>query len=128
MHASRRSAGRCIPCRAESLPGEVFEVVRSMIGSCLRRWLPAMASCLVFLAFSPKAISSAGPSSPVSFRHDVEPILTRAGCNAGACHGTPSGKNGFRLSLRGYDPALDILTLTHEVHSRRLELLEPAAS
>ena len=33
--------------------------------------------------------------------HDVVPVLTRAGCNAGTCHGTPTGKNGFRLSLRG---------------------------
>lgn len=64
----------------------------------------------------------------VSFRHDVEPILTRSGCNAGACHGTPSGKNGFRLSLRGYDPSVDILALTREVQGRRLNFLEPAAS
>jgi hypothetical protein len=71
---------------------------------------------------------ASGEPRAVSFRHEVEPILTRAGCNAGACHGTPSGKNGFRLSLRGYDPALDILTLTREVHARRLDLLDPAAS
>jgi len=69
-----------------------------------------------------------GAPRMVSFHHDIEPILTRAGCNAGACHGTPSGKNGFRLSLRGYDPALDILTLTREVHARRLDRLDPAAS
>jgi hypothetical protein len=71
---------------------------------------------------------ASGEPRAVSFRHEVEPILTRAGCNAGACHGTPSGKNGFRLSLRGYDPALDIFTLTREVHARRLDLLAPPAS
>jgi hypothetical protein len=82
---------------------------------------------LLALSF-PHRVHASDGTRPVSFRHDVEPILTRAGCNAGACHGTPSGKNGFRLSLRGYDPALDILTLTREVHARRLDLLEPAAS
>ena len=89
----------------------------------------ALIGCLTgFSLTSLNAIQAADGPQPVSFRHDVEPILTRAGCNAGACHGTPSGKNGFRLSLRGYDPALDILTLTREVHSRRLDLLEPSAS
>jgi hypothetical protein len=58
----------------------------------------------------------------------VEPVLTRAGCNAGACHGTPTGKNGFRLSLRGYDPALDAFTLLREFQGRRLNLLDPDAS
>jgi hypothetical protein len=58
----------------------------------------------------------------------VEPVLTRAGCNAGACHGTPTGKNGFRLSLRGYDPALDAFTLVREFQGRRINLLDPDAS
>ncbi|MFO0910281.1 MAG: DUF1553 domain-containing protein [Isosphaeraceae bacterium] len=64
----------------------------------------------------------------VSFEHDVLPALTRAGCNQGACHGTPTGKNGFRLSLRGYDAPLDYVTLTHEADSRRINRLEPDAS
>src|SRR5436190_13090764 len=62
---------------------------------------PSMLLPLVALLFVPVA------SPPVSFKQDIEPLLTRAGCNAGACHGTPQGKNGFRLSLRGYDPAID---------------------
>jgi hypothetical protein len=66
--------------------------------------------------------------TPVSFRRHVQPILTKAGCNAGACHGTPSGKNGFRLSLRGYDPSLDIRSLTHDSQSRRLNTLDPDQS
>ena len=45
------------------------------------------------------------PEKPVSFVHDVLPVLTRQGCNVAACHGSPTGKGGFRLSLRGYDPA-----------------------
>jgi hypothetical protein len=65
---------------------------------------------------------------PVSFRHEVVPLLTRLGCNAGACHGTPSGKNGFRLSLRGYDPGLDLASLTREATGRRIDPLAPDGS
>ncbi len=97
-----------------------------MVRSCLRLGLPAILSLLALTPMN--RVWASGEPRAVSFRHEVEPILTRAGCNAGACHGTPSGKNGFRLSLRGYDPALDILTLTREVHARRLDLLDPAAS
>jgi hypothetical protein len=65
---------------------------------------------------------------PVSFRREVVPLLTRLGCNAGACHGTPSGKNGFRLSLRGYDPALDLASLTRDATGRRIDPLTPDGS
>src|SRR5438552_8294538 len=64
----------------------------------------------------------------VSFQHDVVPILTKLGCNSGACHGTPTGKNGFRLSLRGYDPESDIQSLTRDVQGRRVERTQPDAS
>ncbi|HEY7330804.1 MAG TPA: DUF1549 and DUF1553 domain-containing protein [Gemmataceae bacterium] len=97
-----------------------------MVRFCLH---VTVLSILTHFAMVPMSQASAGGDSrPVSFRHEVEPILTRAGCNAGACHGTPSGKNGFRLSLRGYDTALDILSLTREVQGRRLALLDPAGS
>lgn len=65
---------------------------------------------------------------PVSFRHDFIAALNVGGCNQGACHGTPSGKGGFRLSLRGYDPPADFLTLTREVYNRRTDPLDPDAS
>lgn len=64
----------------------------------------------------------------VSFLHEVVPLLTREGCNSGACHGTPSGKNGFRLSLRGYDPALDFQSLTRDMQGRRINRVEPETS
>ena len=54
-----------------------------------------------------------GPS-PVSFRRDVIPAFSQAGCNMGACHGTPTGKGGFRLSLRGYLPDQDFTILSRE--------------
>jgi hypothetical protein len=65
---------------------------------------------------------------PVSFRHEVIAALNVGGCNQGACHGTPSGKNGFRLSLRGYDPPADYVQLTRDVFGRRTDALNPLAS
>ncbi len=66
--------------------------------------------------------------APVSFKNETLAALSKAGCNAGACHGAPSGKAGFRLSLRAYDPPLDILTLRSEFFGRRTNLLDPAES
>lgn len=65
---------------------------------------------------------------PVSFRHDFIAALNVAGCNAGACHGIPSGRGGFKLSLRGYDPAADFLELTHSAMGRRIDRFNPDAS
>jgi len=61
--------------------------------------------------------------APVSFRRDVVPVLSQAGCNMGACHGTPTGKGGFKLSLRGYLPGQDFFTLTREAGGRRINPL-----
>jgi hypothetical protein len=61
--------------------------------------------------------------APVSFRRDVMPAFSQAGCNMGACHGTPTGKGGFRLSLRGYLPDQDFLVLSRETGGRRINTL-----
>ena len=63
-----------------------------------------------------------------SFRNDVQPVLTKMGCNSGPCHGAAAGKNGFKLTLRGYDAETDYLTLTHQALARRTERIEPAKS
>ena len=63
-----------------------------------------------------------------SFRNDVQPVLTKMGCNSGPCHGAAAGKNGFKLTLRGYDAETDYLTLTHQALARRTDRLEPAKS
>ena len=73
------------------------------------------------------AVLEAAPDSP-SFRNDVLPILSKAGCNSGPCHGALAGKNGFRLSLRGYDPVSDYFSLTREALGRRLVKMAPARS
>jgi hypothetical protein len=66
--------------------------------------------------------------SPVSFRRDVIPAFSQAGCNMGACHGTPTGKGGFKLSLRGYLPDQDYATLSREAGGRRINPLAPETS
>jgi hypothetical protein len=65
---------------------------------------------------------------PVSFRLDVMPIFFRAGCNGGGCHGAASGKDGFHLSLFGYDPAGDYDRLTRQIVGRRIDLAAPEQS
>ena len=63
-----------------------------------------------------------------SFRNHVLPVMTKVGCNSGACHGALAGKNGFKLTLRGYDPDVDYQVLTREAIGRRVSLIEPARS
>jgi len=67
-------------------------------------------------------------ASNVSLRNEVIPVLSRQGCSSGACHGSPKGKGGFRLSLRGFDLALDETTLRGEFFARRVSVLNPDAS
>jgi hypothetical protein len=76
----------------------------------------------------PVTVKDMAKPQPISFRNDLIAALNVGGCNAGACHGTPSGKNGFRLSLRGYDPPADYLQLTRDVLGRRTDRLNPQAS
>ena len=66
--------------------------------------------------------------APVSFRRDVIPAFSQAGCNTGACHGTPTGKGGFRLSLRGYLPDQDYGILSRESGGRRINPIAPDTS
>ncbi len=61
---------------------------------------------------------------PVGFVRDIEPILARTGCNQGTCHGSAKGKNGFKLSLRGYDPEYDYQALVNDLSGRRLNRVQ----
>src|SRR4051794_18168882 len=89
-----------------------------------RAFLSVLAGLSVFAS---GAVRAAEPA-PVDFRTDVIAALSHAGCNQGACHGSPQGKNGFRLSLRGYDPDLDLFTLTREAGGRRTDPVAPGDS
>ena len=76
----------------------------------------------------PVSIAEAKVQPPISFKHDVMPVFTKAGCNAGACHGTSRGKDGFHLSLFGFDPDGDYYRLTREQIGRRVNLAIPKES
>lgn len=65
---------------------------------------------------------------PVSYYLDIVPILTRAGCNTGSCHGASRGKDGFMLSIFGYDPDGDHFRMTREQLGRRINLAVPESS
>jgi hypothetical protein len=64
----------------------------------------------------------------MSFRNEVMPVLSKGGCNSGGCHGYSLGKNGFKLSLRGADPAPDYYFITKDSMSRRVNFQNPEAS
>ena len=66
--------------------------------------------------------------TPVSFQHEVQPILTKARCNSGGCHGKAEGQNGFKLSLLGFDNGFDHDALTKEGKGRRLSVTAPETS
>ena len=68
----------------------------------------------------PVKVHGYGVVRAVDFANDVEPILSKFGCNAGGCHGKASGQNGFKLSLMGVDTALDYDALVKQGHGRRV--------
>src|SRR5476649_2653396 len=82
---------------------------------------------LAIAAFLFAGLQPASAQTP-SFVNDVEPILTRLGCNSGACHGKLAGQNGFKLSLRGFAPELDHTSITRDARGRRIAKSRPRES
>ncbi len=76
----------------------------------------------------PVTVAQATVARPISFKLDVMPVFMRTGCNTGSCHGAARGKDGFNLSLFGYDPDGDYYRLTHEIGFRRVNLALPRES
>jgi hypothetical protein len=76
----------------------------------------------------PVRVSGQKATYPVSFVRDVMPAMSKLGCNAGTCHGSAEGKNGFKLSLRGYDPSFDHRALTDDLEGRRFNRAAPERS
>ncbi len=76
----------------------------------------------------PVQVSGIQPKAAVSFRLDVMPILSRAGCNGGACHGAQYGQGGFKLSLFGFAPEEDHPEIARDEQQRRISLLRPTDS
>ena len=76
----------------------------------------------------PLVVRDAAADRPISFRLDVMPVFAKAGCNTGSCHGAARGKDGFRLSLFGFDPDGDYQRITREIGGRRINLAQPEQS
>ncbi|MEO2037076.1 MAG: DUF1549 domain-containing protein [Planctomycetaceae bacterium] len=76
----------------------------------------------------PVVVSGATQHLPIDFERDLMPIFSRAGCNAGACHGKARGQNGFQLSLLGFDAQFDYDAITREGRGRRVFLADPRRS
>ncbi len=89
-------------------------------------WLASM----VFALLASGTLAAADPpqQAAVSFRYDVLASLSKHSCSSGACHGSPTGKGGFRLSLRGFDAEFDALTLIREDLGRRTTIFSPEES
>ena len=95
-----------------------------------RRFLFALSFC-AFLPASARAdvdLPTGGSLKQVDFERHVMGLLSKAGCNAGSCHGSFQGKNGFRLSLFGYEPTMDFAALTRDNLGRRVNLVRPEES
>ena len=76
------------------------------------------------------AVTVEGSTAPrrLNFANDIEPILSRFGCNASGCHGKAEGQNGFKLSVFGFDPSADYVALTQESRGRRVFPAAPEQS
>ncbi|MCE9529750.1 MAG: DUF1549 domain-containing protein, partial [Planctomycetes bacterium] len=83
---------------------------------------------LVIFLLSSNAWADAPAAKLVSFENDIQPILTRAGCNAGACHGKQRGQNGFQFSLLAFDPDFDYAAIVTESRGRRIFPAAPEQS
>jgi hypothetical protein len=83
---------------------------------------------IALLAANLASATLGAAENPPSFRNHIQPILAKAGCSLGACHGAAAGQGGFKLSLRGYDDEGDWLTLTRGAFGRRITPADPARS
>lgn len=88
----------------------------------------ARTVALLLVASSALSRAASAEDAVPNFRNDVQPVLAKLGCNAGACHGALAGKGGFKLSLRGYDAMADYLAITRHARGRRIELTDPGRS
>ncbi|MFO0805001.1 MAG: DUF1549 and DUF1553 domain-containing protein [Gemmataceae bacterium] len=93
------------------------------------RFLLALAFCSApAIARADVNLPTGGTLKQVDFERHVMGLLSKAGCNAGSCHGSFQGKNGFRLSLFGYEPSMDFAGLTRDNLGRRVNLVRPEES
>ena len=77
------------------------------------------------LALPAAAVIASPLNAQCDFDTEILPVLTKAGCNAGACHGAAAGRGGFHLSLLGADPSADYETIVHALEGRRINFATP---
>ncbi len=82
----------------------------------------------LWFALTAALLTAAEPPAVIEFDAHVQSVLTRAGCNSGACHGALAGKGGFKLSLRAYDSLSDHFNITRQDRGRRIDAANPARS
>ena len=97
----------------------VIRLVDAETGSIVNRFVPTPISS------EPPTVSGVNAEYRTDYIRDMSPLLSRLGCNQGACHGSAKGKNGFKLSLRGYDALFDVRALTDDLASRRVNVASP---
>ncbi|MFM7043510.1 MAG: hypothetical protein ACKO35_15150, partial [Planctomycetaceae bacterium] len=102
-------------------------IVPSVRSRGLRFAARAAAAALLVAGGVGQGAESAVAEAP-SFRRDVMPVFFRAGCNAGTCHGSARGKDGFMLSLFGYDPKGDYARIVEQLPGRRVNTAVPEKS
>lgn len=91
--------------------------------------LPRFAALWVLWLGASACLAGSAPAEPtVSFVNEVQPVLTKMGCNSGGCHGKATGQNGFKLSLFGFEADEDYEHLVYEQRGRRLVPSAPARS
>jgi hypothetical protein len=89
-------------------------------------WYASVFAAILAIA-GPARVAAAADRVP-SFDTEIMPLLTKSGCNQGACHGKGAGQNGFRLSLRGFAPDQDYRWITREFDGRRIDPTSPEDS
>jgi hypothetical protein len=112
-----------------AVPEDLVKISPSGIISALKDGSGVVTATYAGLTVSaPIKISQTKSQVPTSFINDVMPLLSRTGCNQGTCHGSAEGKNGFKLSLRGYDSLFDHRALTDDLEGRRFNRAAPDSS
>jgi hypothetical protein len=116
----------------KSAPRQILHRGSSLAASDLiigaRILISLAAGVAMLLGVAVGTVRAAALADPVDFTTWVLPVLTKAGCNTGACHGAAIGQGGFRLSLLGYDPQADYESITREFEGRRINLAAPEES
>ena len=105
------------PCAAVSPGGQVTPLTEGS-ARVVVRWAGREATIGI-------TVTGLGPDRIPDYVREVNPLVSRMGCNAGTCHGAKDGKAGFKLSLRGYDPLFDLRALTDDLRGRRTNAASP---